>query len=156
MSYPTRVSLSLVLLAALLAGVALAQSPKVTTQSTVGPPVPLSPEQTRAIAEKLAHTQTARPNVPVPSKVVAIDGTPANLVTDLARSRGAQANLPGAPPPPRRWPTVTSRLGPVPRPAWSVPWYDRKPADVTIARPAPPGHLEKNTVPAQRSSGGRP
>ena len=153
---PSRSRLGLLLIGPLLAGVTFAESPKVTTQSTIGPAVPLSAEQTRAIAEKLARTQTARPNVPAPSKVIVIDaGPPANPVADLARSRGAQATLPGAASPPQRWPTVTSRLGPVPRPEWSVPWYDRKPADVTISRPAPLGHMDRGGAPARPSRGDR-
>ena len=139
-----------------MTGTALSQSAKPPEVKTVGPPVALSAEQARAIAEKLARTNTARPLIQPPSKTaeLSLPAGRAQAATSAARSDAAVLAA-RAVARAKRWPDVSPRIGSIPRAAWSIPWYERKPADVTISRPAPARGPSPNSVawPGPSSSG---
>ena len=110
---------------------AASKPPDVETQA---PPVPLGAVQRAALAEKDAlragkpaqapsavHTKE---HAPPPGTIA-----PASDVELLSRARVHAAKS--------SWSQVTSRLGPIPRPEWTAPPGERKPADRTISRPAP-------------------
>ena len=110
---------------------AASKSPDVETQ---GPPVPLEAAQRAALAEKdaLRAGKPAQAPPAVRTKEHApTAGTiaPAGEAELPSRARVVAAKSP--------WSQVSSRLGPIPRPAWTAPPGERKPADRTISRPVP-------------------
>jgi hypothetical protein len=115
---------------------ARAESSKPPETITVGPAIPLSMEQLRAIAAKSKDALPAP--VATPTKIVVAPPAPsafAPLDAQAFAALMASKRL--------SWTSPNASLGPIPRPAWRS--LAPKPPDITIMRAAPAAATRQNT-----------